>query len=70
MFYLSLNHSTLLMYVVHKVLNGVFEGGRANDPLMNLYEFEIIVAEVLYSFYLQYLILILIELFEWEMLLL
>ena len=46
MFYISLNHSTLLMYVVHKVLNGVFEGGRANDPLMNFYEFEIIVAEV------------------------
>ena len=35
MFYISLNHSTLLMYVVHKVLNGVFEGGRANDPWMN-----------------------------------
>ena len=70
MFYISLNHSTLLMYVVHKVLNGVFEVGRANDPLMNFYEFEIIVAEVLYSFNLHYLILILIELFEWEMLLL
>ena len=45
------------MYVVHKVLNGVFEGGIANDTLRYFDEFENIVAGVIYSFHLQSLIL-------------
>ena len=51
MFYISLNHSTLGMYVVHKVLNGVFEEGIANDTLRYFDEFENIVAGVIYSFH-------------------
>ena len=57
MFYISLNHSTLGMYVVHKVLNGVFEEGIANDTLRYFDEFENIVAGVISSFHLQSLIL-------------
>ena len=45
------------MYVVHKVLNGVFEGGIANDTLRYFDEFKNIVAAVIYSFHLQSLIL-------------
>ena len=44
MIYISLNHSTLLMYVVHKVLNGAFEEGIANDTLRYFDDFENIVA--------------------------
>ena len=40
------------MYVVHKVLNGVFEGGIANDTLKYFDEFDNIVAGVIFSFHL------------------
>ena len=41
------------MYVVHyKVLNGVFEGGIANDSLRYFDEFDNIVAGVIHSFHL------------------
>ena len=43
--------------VVRKVLNGVFEGGIANDTLRCFDEFGNIVAGVIYSFHSQSLIL-------------